>query len=322
MTALVLAVVLSLVALVVRSITGPLASLENVMGELAQGKHAVAVAGTDRRDEVGAMARMVEVFRKRLIERQAQRELLRDNQIKLARLERQLEKASRASTAGEVSIALAHELNQPLASVVNYLDACRQYLTSSAPEAKDELPKLFDRATEQAGRAAGIVKGVRRFVRKDGLVQVPHDINQIVREIADVVLSSSDADRVALHLDLAEDLPPAMIDKVQIQQIVMNLIQNAVDAMYYADHPQLSITTSMDSNDQVLLTVSDNGRGLAAEVRANLFEPFVTTKPDGMGLGLTVGKSIAELHDGNLTVESDAGGTTFRLTLPRTPDAR
>ncbi len=320
LTVLVLAVVLALVALVVRSITNPLAHLQMTMGQLALGNNAVEIVGTERRDEVGTMARLIEDIKRTAIAREAERDRLRDNQIRRIRLERQLDQGSRANTAGEMSTAIAHALIQPLASTVNYLDACHQYLKSPAPEAKDNLSTMLDRAARQAHHAAETMKSIVATVRKDGSALAPHDINHVIREITDLMLADADGQYVALHLDLAPDLPLIEIDKMQVRQAVRNLIENAVDAMCDTDNPELSITTSIVSSDQVLLRVTDNGKGLADFVRASLFEPFVTTKADGMGLGLTICRSIAERHGGKLAVESSGDGTTFSLILPRKND--
>lgn len=225
---------------------------------------------------------------------------------------------ARVSLMGELATGIAHELNQPLAALTNYARGC--LLRMKSGELPDNsLQAALKNIAEQSARAGEIVRRLQRFVRRREPAFAALDVNRLVRE--SVELSRPGVlEKVDLRLQLADDLPPVQGDDIQIEQILMNLIRNGCEAM--ADVPahqrQLTIETAQDEAGGVRLLVHDRGCGIPTELLERVFESFYTTKPDGLGMGLSISRSIAEAHGGVLrAMPRPGGGTTFCLTLPR-----
>jgi two-component system sensor histidine kinase TtrS len=240
--------------------------------------------------------------------------------------ERQAELAHvhRLNTMGEMASGLAHELNQPLAAVVNYAKGAVRRLKKGLVE-PGELLGALEQAAAQAERAAAIVRRVRAFIRKEAPRHTALDCNKIVRETAD--LMSADAERAGarLVLDLAKPFPRVRADAVQLEQVIVNLVRNAIEAMTEASSPTREITlrTLPAAGGAVEIAVEDTGPGLPAGAPERLFDPFFTTKADGLGLGLSISQSIVEAHGGRLrSAARPGGGTVFRFALPATGEAR
>jgi two-component system sensor histidine kinase TtrS len=229
----------------------------------------------------------------------------------------QLTHASRLNTMGEMAAGIAHELNQPLATIMNYAEAC----TLAIQGGKASNDKLLDNLEEvvgQAGRAGEIIRRLRSFVRR----QEPHrssvDVNNAVREVVHFVESEAHLSGVQIRLDLATKKPRVLGDPIEIQQVILNLLRNALEAMDESRDGKrvLTVRTSSAENGAVEVSISDTGRGIPAEAMGRLFEPFQTTKPDGLGLGLAISRSIIEAHGGHLTATHNPDrGMTFRFTL-------
>jgi two-component system sensor kinase FixL len=210
---------------------------------------------------------------------------------------------------------MAHELNQPLTAVVNYLEAARQLLASG--RSPERIGDLMGRAVTQAERAGGVIRRLRQFVAKGETERALEDVNTVVEEASTLALIGAAGKGIAVRRVFAADLPPVLIDKIQIHQVVTNLIRNSMDALGEVERREIVIYTRRSAPDQVEISVTDSGPGLAPEVAARLFEPFVTTKPDGMGIGLSICRSIVDAHGGRLWESvPEGGGTAFHIVLP------
>ncbi len=225
---------------------------------------------------------------------------------------------SRLTTVGELATGLAHELNQPLTAISHNCDALKSGIEIHGTLDQDDIDAINEIHAE-ADRAGAIIKGLRKMVRKETGNVARTDINQLVAET--MRLSMPDANRygIEVKLNLAEGLPEPLIDAVQIQQVLVNLERNGVDAirMSQAKRREMLISTCEIDNGFVKVTVRDSGGGFSEEVRNNLFQPFLTTKKDGMGMGLSISRSIVESHGGQLWVDfDDPVMTTFSFTLP------
>jgi two-component system sensor kinase FixL len=231
-------------------------------------------------------------------------------------LQAELLQVSKMSAMGELASGLAHELNQPLTAVMNYLQASRRLLADAGPERVGRVLELIDKALAQTSRGGQIIHRLRRFITAGESERRPEPINQLVEEANGLALVGAADRQIEVQLDLAADLPPVLVDKVQIHQVLINLIRNAIDALSAAPEREIVIQTSARGEGEVEVAIFDSGPGLAAEVRERLFQPFVTTKPDGMGIGLSICRTIIDHHGGQLWAEpNQGGGTVFRFTL-------
>ncbi len=231
----------------------------------------------------------------------------------LAELQSELIHVSRLTELGQMVSALAHEVNQPLTAAASYVRAGRRLVHASEIGKADEA---LQKAVDQVTRASQVIQRLRQFVRKAEAQRGLEDVRQVVEEAAALALLGAEGRGVHLEMDLAPDTPLVSIDKVQIQQVLVNLIRNAVEAMQAAPSRELLIRTGMSADGMVEVSVADSGPGLAAEVRQKLFQPFVTTKAAGMGVGLSICRSIIEAHGGRMWLADGPGGADFRFTLP------
>jgi two-component system sensor kinase FixL len=223
---------------------------------------------------------------------------------------------SRLSELGEMASALAHELNQPLTAIINYLEACCRLLEQ--PDAdRRQTAGLMQKASQQAHRAGQIIQQLRKFVAKGETERRAEPVNEVVREAADLALLGSQHQAVAVAFDLAAGLPAIMIDRIQIQQVIMNLVRNSLEALTQVERRALTVRTRGEGADSVRIEVIDSGPGLPQDVAERLFQPFVTTKSGGIGIGLSICKTIVDAHGGSLaTTPNPDGGTIFRISLP------
>lgn len=240
--------------------------------------------------------------------------------------ERQAELAHvhRLNTMGEMASGFAHELNQPLAAIVNYAKGCVRRLQTGAAETR-ELVEAMEQVALQAARAAEIVRRVRAFIRKEEPGFRDADIDEIVRTTVGLVSGDAQRCRIAVDLQLADGLPPVVMDPIQVEQVILNLIRNAIDAIAESDGAErrIAVGTRRHGSGAIEVSVRDTGPGLPAEGPQAIFEPFVTTKADGLGLGLSISRGIVERHGGRLTAETvPGGGAVFRFTLPIADEGR
>lgn len=233
------------------------------------------------------------------------------------RLRDRLAHAARLGMLGEMVSGIAHEVNQPLAAIRNYASACRRML-ESGQTTPQELAGILDKIGRQAERAGQVIRGLRSMVRQREAERALLDLNPLIEEVAQLVETDLRGSAQRLVLELAPGLPRILGDGVQIQQVAMNLIRNAAEAMREAGRGEVvRVRTLLGADGMLWMQVRDEGPGVAAELEARLFDPFLTTKAQGMGLGLSICKSIVQAHGGDLTYRRAAqGGAEFRVSLP------
>jgi two-component system sensor kinase FixL len=235
-----------------------------------------------------------------------------DRERRLTELQSELLHVARLSELGQMVSALAHEVNQPLTAMANYLRGIRRLLSDDTPPM---LRQAIEKVTEQSERARGIVQSLRDLVRKESRPKQVESLETIIQEMSALALVGTTRS-VSMDLRIAVDATHAFVDKVQIQQVLLNLMRNAVEAMAASTVRTLTVSTA-SYGDGVEVRVTDTGPGLPETVRARLFQPFVTTKSEGLGVGLSISRTIIEAHGGELVAESGTGGgTTFRFTIP------
>lgn len=237
----------------------------------------------------------------------------RQAEQRVADLRSQLEHVSRAALAGELAASLAHEVRQPIGSMVNNAESGRRHLAQYLQRPAD-LEAIFRDIVADGLRASEIVKGLRTFLRRTDADVADVDLSSLVREMLPLVRRELQDHNVTLELDLAERLPPVQGTRVQLGQIVVNLVMNACEALAGTPGERRVTVATRARGDRVELEVGDNGPGPSASVASRLFEPFVTTKPEGLGMGLAVCRSIAESHGGRLIPDGPSTGG-FRMTL-------
>jgi signal transduction histidine kinase len=244
-------------------------------------------------------------------ERKHAEEALREAQANLARV-------SRVTTMGELTASLAHEIKQPITAAITDARTCMRWLDRDAPDLA-EAREAATRLVKDATRAADIINRISVLFKKGALQRELVDVNELIREM--IVLLRSEANRYSISIvtELAEDLPKVMADRVQLQQVFMNLMLNGIDAMKgTTGGGELTIKSKAD-HGQLLISVSDTGVGLAAEQAEQIFKAFFTTKDNGTGMGLPISRSIIESHGGRLWAAGASGrGATFQFTLPAT----
>ena len=228
----------------------------------------------------------------------------------------ELAHVSRLSAMGEMASALAHEINQPLASILTYAQATLRLLENGEP---GELRHAVKRVIKNTERAGDIVRHLRDFVRKGEPQRTLVKVNYLVREVVRLTAAEARQSGINVTLDVANDLDPIHVDNIQLQQVLFNLLRNAMEAINACDgdRRELSIRASQNGKESVEIAVSDSGVGVPPEIADRLFEPFVTSKAHGMGIGLSISRSIIDAHGGRIwaTANSDQG-TTFHIKLP------
>jgi C4-dicarboxylate-specific signal transduction histidine kinase len=231
----------------------------------------------------------------------------------------ELAHVTRLSTVGEMVVELTHELNQPLGAISSYAQACRRLLSFDSPEDREELLASLLRVGEQADRAAEIVRRLRRFIAKAKPMQASVNTNAMIRDVSELINIDARMAQVEVQFDLTEPIPPVVADRIQIEQVVVNLMRNAFEAMRQCpvELRRLILRTAQEGQDAIRVDVCDNGPGIPAAEVDRVFDRFYTTKPDGMGMGLPISRSIIANHGGRLwfTPNSDQG-CTFHFTLP------
>ena len=248
------------------------------------------------------------------IERKRAENALRNAQMELAHV-------TRVATLGEMTASIAHEINQPLAAVVNNASACLRWLAAPIPNL-DEAREAVARITRDGKRASDVIARIRGLVKKSGTEQMRLDINEVIKEVVSLLQSEIQKNGVVLRMELAGHLPQVLGDRVQLQQVIMNLVMNGIEAMNgVTDRSRdLLIRSRQHESDKVLVEVQDSGVGLRPESLDQLFRAFFTTKPKGMGLGLAISRSIVENQGGRLwAVPNDGPGATFQFTLLQHP---
>ncbi len=239
-------------------------------------------------------------------------------EAQLQRVQSELAHASRLSAVGTLASALAHELNQPLTAVANYVSAGRDMLGDDTPESREVVREALDEAASEAVRAGQIVRRLRDFVTKGEVETRILSLGKLINDATTLGLIGAREKGVEWWIDIDPGVENVLADRVQIQQVMVNLMRNAIEAMEKTPVKRLAIRARSRGTDQVEISVEDSGPGVPPEILDSLFQPFSSTKQQGMGLGLSICRTIIEAHGGKLGMESvESGGTIFKFTLTR-----
>lgn len=290
--------------LVKRLASEPISAMSGIMGRLAAGDVKIDIPNRERNDEIGEMARSVEVFK--------------ENAVAVRRHESELAKVSRRATMGELASALAHELAQPLATIDAYCAGGLHRLRSGAGKAED-IEGALQKVAQMTARASAIIRRIADHVRGSEPQRASLNINDVVRSVVQFVEVDAQSHGVHLSVVLNENLPPVWADRVEIENVILNLTRNAIDAMLGTESGErkLVICTATAEDGGVAVSVRDTGTGLTPEAQERLFEPFFTTKTEGMGIGLAICRSTLEAHGGSLNITPHPEkGTIARVVLP------
>lgn len=242
---------------------------------------------------------------------------------RLQELQNELVHISRVTALGEMSSALAHELNQPLSAIGNYVNGIRRMLQSGREVRPELLDDALEKTAEQTLRAGEIIRRLRDFVSRGSTESQVESVGKMVGEASALALVGAKELSVRVHMKLDNSADAVMTDRVQTQQVLLNLIRNALEAMAETPPPRdLTISSTREKGGLVRISVADTGPGLAAEVAERLFQPFNTSKAAGMGVGLSICRTIVESHDGRIWAEPNpGGGTIFHFTMPAVKEA-
>jgi PAS domain S-box-containing protein len=244
-----------------------------------------------------------------------ERERLRQAQAELAHI-------NRVSTMGELAASLAHEIKQPISAAMTDARTCSRWLTRDRPDLA-KAQTAASRVVKDVARASEIIGRVRSLFKKDSLQHEEVDINELIQEMIALLRGEASRHSISIHSDLSLELPPIMADRVQLQQVLMNLMLNSIEAMKSMNTPgKLTIKSQQDDSGQLLISVMDTGVGVPPEKIEQIFNAFFTSKPQGTGMGLAISRSIIESHGGRLWAAPNAGpGATLHFTLPTRPNA-
>jgi NO-binding membrane sensor protein with MHYT domain/nitrogen-specific signal transduction histidine kinase len=269
--------------------------------------HVVAHALNDVSGSVEFVGAVMDVTERKRAEEE--RERLRQVHEDLARV-------NRVTTMGELTASLAHEVNQPIAGAITNANACLRWLAGDIPNL-EEARAAARRIVKDGTRAAEIISRIRLLFKKGTPERELVDVNEVIRDMIDLLRSEATQYSISVRTELTADLPRVMGDRVQLQQVLMNLILNGIEAMKdVVGTRELALKSQQTENEQLLLTVRDTGKGLPPQ-RDQVFDAFFTTKPQGLGMGLSISRSIVESHGGRLwTADNSPRGATFSLTLP------
>ena len=233
-----------------------------------------------------------------------------------ARIRLVLLDAARNRSMGELASALAHELNQPLSAVTNYVNACRQELKNYGVEVPEDVGRLMDSAVSESSRAAHLVRRLRNFIGQGEITLESVDLHAVIRQAVELALVASNEAPPRIILDFADIMPPIQADPVQIGQVILNLVRNSLTAMAQTTTRTLTVSTRLDEYF-VEVSVTDTGAGIDPAIEKTLFEPFHNSTTSGMGIGLSLSRSIVEAHGGRIWTEPVQAGARFFFTLDR-----
>jgi two-component system sensor kinase FixL len=227
----------------------------------------------------------------------------------------------RLAWMGELAGSIIHEISQPLAAIATSADACQRWI-AVGPDRRDRALAALNRVIDESRRATAVVAGLKSLIRECAPTIAPLEVEVAMREVTSLVSTELARMRVLLQTDFPPGLPAALGDRVQVQQVIMNLVRNAIDAMDTVPHRRVLTIGATMLGGEIVLFVADNGIGIAPDNMPKLFDTLYTTKPGGMGLGLAISRKIATAHGGRLWADTrECGGTTFCLSLPAAPEA-
>jgi signal transduction histidine kinase len=291
-----------------RHIVGPLRRLEAVASAVRESKDYGLRADGTSRDEIG---RVSAAFNDMLAELAAARDRETAERAEFVRV-------ARLTTMGEMAASIAHEVNQPLTAIVASGNAGLRWLANETPDL-GKLQTILQRVVRDGLRASEVVASIRAMYRRETQQRGPLNINDLITDVLGHLHGELQSERIAVEVELADGLPRVLADRVQVQQVLENLIGNGIEAMRsVVDRPRLlRLAASAAESNGVLIVVGDSGPGIDPKARSRIFDPFFTTKPDGMGLGLSICRSIIEAHGGRLSASPGCPhGTVFQFTLP------
>jgi signal transduction histidine kinase len=291
-----------------RHIVRPLQRLEGVASTVRETKDYGLRAQYAGEDEIG---RVAVAFNEMLSELAAARMRETAERAEVARV-------TRLTTVGEMAASIAHEVNQPLAAIVTSGNAGLRWLSRATPDLA-EVQAALQRVVNEGLRASGIIGGVRAMFKKDAQERAPLEVNRLVADVVGLLDSELQREQISLRLEPAPEAPSVLASRVQLQQVLLNLVTNAIDGMrHVCDRPRLlRISVGASVPGSVVVSVEDSGSGIDPKVRERVFDAFFTTKSGGMGLGLSICRSIIEAHDGHVSVSAgDPHGSVFQFALP------
>ena len=313
--ALVACLSLVLAVLTYRQIVGPLRQLEEFAGSVRETKDYSLRVNIDRKDEIGQLAL---AFNTMLEELAAAREREASEQVRTVTMQAELERAARFTAMGELAASIAHEINQPLAAIVNNASAGLRWLNNRPPNL-DEVRLVLGRLVNDGGRCGEIIAGIRAMLKKGSQSRAEIDLNELICGVKNLMQSQLETRGVLIQTQLADDLPRVMADRVQLQQVLLNLFVNAAEAMACISDRErvVNVRSERYDGEGALIAVQDSGIGIDTAHAGRIFDAFFTTKSEGMGMGLSICQSIVQSHGGRMMVSpGNPHGSVFCVILP------
>ena len=313
--ALVACLSLVLAVLTYRQIVGPLRQLEEFAGSVRETKDYSLRVNIDRKDEIGQLAL---AFNSMLEELAAARQREASEQVRTVTMQAELERAARFTAMGELAASIAHEINQPLAAIVNNASAGLRWLNNRPPNL-DEVRLVLGRLVNDGGRCSEIIAGIRAMLKKGSQSRAEIDINELICGVKNLMQSQLETRGVLIQTQLADDLPRVMADRVQLQQVFLNLFVNAAEAMACISDRErvVNVRSERYDGEGALIAVQDSGIGIDTAHAGRIFDAFFTTKSEGMGMGLSICQSIVQSHGGRMMVSpGNPHGSVFCVILP------
>lgn len=313
---LVVALSLAFALMVGRHIVQPLLKLERLADEVGQTKDYKLRTDHASRDEIG---RLAVAFNAMLAELEEAREREVADAARRAAMQTELARVARTTTMGEMAASIAHEINQPLAAIVNNASASLRWLGQDPPNVK-RARSVLERVVGDAGRASEVISSIRGMLEKGSQERSQLDVNDLIREVLTFVRADLRHHGIAVRAELAEDLPRISGVRIQLQQVLLNLIANAVESMASVEHCTrvLTVRSQKINDNDIAVAVEDTGTGIDQINLERMFEPFFSTKPEGMGMGLSICRSIIEAHGGRIAASpARDSGSVFQVILPQ-----
>jgi signal transduction histidine kinase len=307
--------VLAITLAVARSVTRPIAGLIGAMRKYAAGNTETVIPGLGRTDEIGGLA---VAFNSMVSELAAAREREVADHARTAKMQAELARVARLTTMGQMTASIAHEINQPLAAIVANGNAGLRWLTSATPNL-EETRAALSRIVNDGHRASDIIGSIRAIFRKDHGEQALLDVNALISEVLRIMHAELQNERIVVQVELLDKLPGLSGNRMQLQLVLRNLIMNAVESMSFITNRArvLHIRSDMPNTSNVRITVADSGAGIDPESVDRIFDTFFTTKSLGTGMGLSICRSIVEIHGGKLSAcPNHPHGSVFEIVLP------